>query len=155
MSNSPARFTALVFTLASFTSAPLLVGAESPADVLLPLPAEAREIFNQSCVMCHGEEIDGKVEIREDLDLSTDEKIRETLLDPQKLREMIADEEMPQKAKLSFRLRKQPPMQERLETLKADYEKNGSKEKLLTWLNAVLPPAPPKKEGEKKKKKEE
>ena len=46
-------------------------------------------------------------------------------------------------------------MQERLEAVKADYEKNGSKEKLLTWLNAVLPPAPPKKEGEKKKKKDE
>ena len=121
--------------------------ADAPsADLLLPLPAEAREIFNQSCVMCHGEVIDGKAEIREDLDLSTDEAIRATLMDPHKLREQIETEEMPHKAKLSFRLRKQPAMQERLKTLKADYDKNGSKEKLLKWLNAVLPPAPPKEE---------
>ncbi len=144
------RSTALVFSLVTFASAPL-TAADNPADVLLPVPAEAREIFNQSCVMCHGEVIDGKAEIREDLDMSTDEKIRETLMDPQKLRQMIAEEEMPHKAKLSFRLRKQPPMHERLDALKADYEKNGSKEKLLAWLNAVLPPAPPKEEGAEKK----
>jgi len=68
-------------------------------------------------------------------------------MDPEKLRQMIADDEMPQKAKLSFRLRKQPPMHERLDALKSDYEKNGSKDKLLAWLNAVLPPAPPKDEA--------
>ncbi len=151
MTNSPARLPALLFTLASLATAPVQAAVGNPADVLMPIPAEAREIFNQSCVMCHGEVIDGKAEIREDLDMSTDEKIRETLMDPQKLRELIETGEMPHKAKLSFRLRKQPPMHERLEALKADYEKNGSKEKLLAWLNAVLPPAPPKEEGAGKK----
>jgi len=151
MIHSSARLTGLVFAVATFASVPLAGADGNPGDVLMPIPAEAREIFNQSCVMCHGEVIDGKPEIREDLDMSTDEKLRETLADPQKLRQMIADEEMPHKAKLSFRLRKQPEMQERLTALKANYNENGSKEKLLAWLNAVLPPAPPKEEGAAKK----
>ena len=128
MTNTPPRLSALLLTMTLLATAPLRAAAGNPADVLMPIPAEAREIFNQSCVMCHGEVIDGKAEIREDLDMSTDEKLRETLMDPQKLRELIESGEMPHKAKLSFRLRKQPPMQERLEALKADYEKNGSKE---------------------------
>lgn len=155
MMNSLARRTAAVAALTLLASSPASLAAAdaASAETILPVPAPAREVLNQSCVMCHGEVIDGAPEIREDLDLSTDEAIRTTLADPQKLREMIAENEMPHKAKLSFRLRKQPQMQERLAALKADYDQNGSKEKLLAWLDAVLPPAPPREEKESKAEK--
>ena len=113
--------------------------ADPALDALLPLKPEIRQIIDQRCVLCHGEVIDGEPEIREDLDLSTDEKIRETLGDVQTLIDMIADNEMPQEAKLSFRLRKRPEMQERLKALKADYEAAGEKQKLLDWLAAAAP----------------
>lgn len=130
---------------------PLLLGSGLRAadagsiDTLLPLKPEVRKVLNQSCVMCHGEVIDGKAEIREDLDLSTDDAIRETLSEPGRLKEMIANNEMPQEAKLSFRLRRDPKMQERLAQLKADYDKNGEKEILLAWLKDVTATVTPKK----------
>ncbi|HYD84612.1 MAG TPA: hypothetical protein VEA63_11180, partial [Opitutus sp.] len=95
---------------------------------------------------CHGEVIDGKAEIREDLDLSTDDAIRETLSEPGRLKEMIANDEMPHEAKLSFRLRRNPQMQERLTKLKADYDANGEKEILLAWLKDVTATVTPKDE---------
>ena len=112
-----------------------------------------REIFNQSCVRCHGEVIDGKPEIREDLDLSTDEQLRQTLSAAETLRDVIITGEMPHDAKLSFRLRKQPEMQNRLKQLKADYDAQGSQQQLLAWLENVLGPAPAN-AGESRKKKD-
>jgi len=105
---------------------------------LFPLPANVRQVMDQRCVMCHGEEYNGKAEVREDLDLSTDDKIKETLSEAGRLKEVIAKNEMPQKAKLSFRLRKDAKMKERLETIKAEYDKNGEKEILMAWLKDVV-----------------
>jgi hypothetical protein len=124
---------------------PMMSAAAPDFSKLLPTPPDVREILNQRCVMCHGEVIAGKAEIREDLDLSTDAKIQETLHEPGRLKEMIANDEMPQKAKLSFRLRKDDTMKARLETLKADYAKSGEKEKLMVWLKDVVATVTPKK----------
>jgi hypothetical protein len=127
------------------TTAVLLISAagvakSAPAtpDNLFPLPANVRQIMDQRCVMCHGEVHAGKAEIREDLDLSTDEKIKETLSEAGRMKEVIAKNEMPHKAKLSFRLRKDPKMKERLETIKTEYDKNGEKEVLMAWLKDVV-----------------
>ncbi len=143
------RFAPVV--LLSFLAAPL--HADEGIEKLLPLPANVREIFNQSCVLCHGEVIDGKPEIREDLDLSTDEQLRQTLSAAETLRDVIITGEMPHDAKLSFRLRKQPEMQNRLKQLKADYDAQGSQQQLLAWLENVLGPAPAN-AGESRKKKD-
>lgn len=107
-------------------------------DTLLPLPKDVRQIFDQRCVMCHGEVFDGKAEIREDLNLTTDETIKETLSEPGRLKEVIAKDEMPHKAKLSFRLRRNPEMKARLEGIKSDYDKNGEKAVLMAWLKDVV-----------------
>jgi hypothetical protein len=101
--------------------------------------------------MCHGEVHDGKTEMREDLDLSTDARIRETLSEAGRLKEVLVKNEMPQKAKLSFRLRRNPKMKEQLETIKAEYDKNGEKEVLLAWLKDITATDTPDK---KKKEKE-
>jgi hypothetical protein len=85
-------------------------------------------------VFCHGEVIDGEKEIREDLDMSTDDTIRETLFDLETLMAVIEEDEMPYESKLSFRLRKRPEMRERLEKIIADYDENGEKEILIAWL---------------------
>ncbi|WP_221029798.1 hypothetical protein [Actomonas aquatica] len=107
-------------------------------DALFPIPAEVRTILDQRCVMCHGEEIDGEREIREDLIFSTDAEIRETLIDPYFMYELIRDDEMPQEAKLSFRLRRDAKMQERLDQLVADYEAKNEKAVLIKWLTTAL-----------------
>ena len=127
------------------TTAVLLISAvgvakAAPAtpDTLFPLPANVRQIMDQRCVMCHGEVYAGKAEIREDLDLSTDEKIKETLSEAGRMKEVIAKNEMPHKAKLSFRLRRDAKMKERLETIKTEYDKNGEKEVLMAWLKDVV-----------------
>jgi hypothetical protein len=130
------------------TTLPRLVAATPLPDSLFPLPANVREIMNQRCVMCHGELHDGKAELREDLDLSTDAAIRETLTEGGRLKEVIVKNQMPQKAKLSFRLRKDPKQKERLDTLRAAYDQNGEKEILLAWLKDVTATETP----EKKKK---
>ena len=122
----------LVFNSPAFAAA----GAEY--DNLLPLPKDVRQILDQRCVMCHGEVIDGKAEIREDLDMSTDQAIRETLSEPGRLKEVLAKDEMPHKAKLSFRLRRNPEMKERLETIKAEFDKNAEKQVLMAWLKDVV-----------------
>ncbi len=139
-----------ILALVSLLSATGIHAADAVTiDALLPLKPEVRQVLNQSCVMCHGEVIDGKAEIREDLDLSTDEAIIATLSEPGRLKEMIANNEMPQEAKLSFRLRRDPKMQERLTQLKADYDKNGEKEILLAWLKDVTATVTPKEEKKK------
>lgn len=136
---------------ASPRSALAAVAAPDPTlQGLLPVPAEVRQILNQRCVMCHGEVIEGKAETREDLDLSTDDLIRETLSETGRLKQMILEDKMPQKAKFSFRLRHDPKMKERLETIKADYAKNGEKEKLLAWLKDIVATT-----GEKEDKKKD
>jgi len=124
-------------TLALFAAAPAALAAATP-DALFPLPANVRQIMDQRCVMCHGEVYAGKAEVREDLDLSTDEAIKETLSEAGRMKEVIAKDEMPHKAKLSFRLRRDAKMKERLETIKSEYDKNGEKEILMAWLKDVV-----------------
>ena len=119
-------------------SSPALAANGAEFDAILPLPKDVRQILDQRCVMCHGEVIDGKAEIREDLDMSTDQALRETLSEPGRLKEVLAKDEMPHKAKLSFRLRRNPEMKERLETIKADFDKNAEKQVLMAWLKDVV-----------------
>lgn len=122
----------------ALANVPVFAAEGAGFDAVLPLPKDVRQIIDQRCVMCHGEVIDGKAEIREDLNLSTDDAIRETLSEPGRMKEVIAKDEMPHKAKLSFRLRKNPAMKERLEAIKADYDKNGEKAVLMAWLKDVV-----------------
>lgn len=132
-----------------FASTPALLAADAAVEGLLPISPEIRQILDQRCVMCHGEVIDGTPEIREDLDLSTDDAIRSTL-HAQSMADLIATGEMPHKAKLSFRLRKRPEMQERLKEIKQAYDANGEQQKLLAWLGAAgITPDP--EAGQKKK----
>jgi hypothetical protein len=121
--------------------------AEPALEKLLPLKPEIRQIFDRSCVMCHGEFIDGQQEIRDDLDMSTDESIRSTLPEIGRLKQYILEDKMPQKPKLSRRLRNDPKLQERLAALRADYDKHGDKTVLLEWLKDVVATT-----GEKKDK---
>lgn len=127
-----------IATLAAACGGLAAFGETSNLDALFPAPPEVRKILDQSCVFCHGEVIDGEAEIREDLDLSTDEKARETLGHLGDAIEMIETGEMPHEAKLSFRLRKRPEMRERLEQIRADYDESGSREVLLAWLKKAL-----------------
>lgn len=103
-------------------------------DGLFPIPNDVQQILDNRCLFCHGEVIDGKAEIREDLDMSSDKAIKETLFDLETLKIVIEDDEMPHDAKLSFRLRKRPEMQERLKSIKADYNAKNEKERLLEWI---------------------
>jgi hypothetical protein len=137
---------AFVFVLSAATG---LAAGGAALDSLLPLPKDVRQIFDQRCVMCHGEVFSGKAEIREDLNLSTDEAIRETLSEPGRMKEVIAKDEMPHKAKLSFRLRKDPANKARLESIKAEYDKNAEKAVLMAWLKDVVATETPEDEKDK------
>lgn len=123
---------ALAFAL---TAAAL--SADPVVDGLVPLKPEVRKILNQSCVMCHGEEIDGEKEIRDDIDFSTDELLRRTLPSAGKLKQVILEDKMPHKPRLSRRLRNNVQAQERLTALRATYDKEGHKAVLLDWLKDV------------------
>ena len=112
----------------------------------LPLKPEIRKVLDNSCVMCHGEVINGKKETRGDVDLSSDEAIKATVDEIGRFKQYIVENKMPTKPKLSKRLRDDPALQERLTKLKADYEKNGEKAVLLAWLEGVTATT-----GEKKK----
>ena len=112
----------------------------------LPLKPEIRKVLDNSCVMCHGEVINGKKETRGDVDLSTDDEIKSTVMEIGRFKQYIVEDKMPNKPKLSKRLRDDPALQERLTKLKADYEKNGEKAVLLAWLEGVTATT-----GEKKK----
>jgi hypothetical protein len=112
--------------------------AEPALEARLPLKPEIREIFNRSCVYCHGEVVAGEKEIRGDVDLSTDAEIKATVLEIGRLKQYILEDKMPQKPKLSRRLRNDPVQQEKLAALRADYEKHGDKAVLLKWLDDVV-----------------
>lgn len=122
--------------LLALTSAARLA-ADAVVDSLLPLKPEVRQVLNQSCVMCHGEVIDGEAEVRDDIDYSTDESIRATLASAGKLKQVILEDKMPHKPRLSRRLRNDPKLQERLTALRAAYDKEGHKQILLDWLKDV------------------
>ncbi len=122
--------------------------AEAALEKLLPAPPEIRKILDRSCVMCHGEVIDGKQELRDDLDLSTDESIRSTLPEVGRLKQYVLEDTMPHKPKLGRRLRNDPKLQDRLTALKTAYDKSGDKAVLLAWLKDIVPTT-----GEKKKDK--
>src|SRR5262249_23738530 len=108
-----------------------LTAVRLPADAevngLLPLKPEVRQVINDSCLICHGEVINGEKEIRDDLDLSTDDSIRSTLVSPGKLKQVIAEGKMPHKPRLSKRLRTDAALQERLTALRANYDAKGHK----------------------------
>ena len=113
----------------------------------LPLKPEIRKILDNSCVMCHGEVIKDKKETRGDVDLSSDDEIKSTVTEIGRFKQYILEDKMPNKPKLSRRLRDDPALQERLTKLRADYEKNGEKAVLLAWLEGVTATT-----GEKKDK---
>ncbi len=120
--------------------------ADAAVDSLLPLKPEVRKVINESCVMCHGEVIEGEKEIRDDLDYSTDETIRATLSNAGKLKQVILEDKMPHKPRLSRRLRNNVALQERLAALRANYDAAGHKEILLDWLKDVTATTSEKKE---------
>jgi hypothetical protein len=129
------RLVLLSLTATLLLTSPARAADGNPSlDGLFPIPENVRQILDQRCVFCHGEVIDGEKEIREDLDMSTDDAIRETLFDLETLMAVIEEDEMPYESKLSFRLRKRPEMRERLEKIIADYDENGEKEILIAWL---------------------
>lgn len=136
----------LLFTLTLTLPATFAPAAEPALEALLPVKPEVRKILNQSCVMCHGEVIDGQAETRDDVDLSTDEAIRNTVGEIGRFKQYIVEDKMPHKPKLSRRLRNDPKMQERLTALKADYDKHGEKAVLLEWLKDVVATTGEKKE---------
>ena len=121
--------------LATFVAGRL--AAEATIDSLVPLKPEVRKVINESCVMCHGEVIDGEKELRDDIDFSTDEALRATLPSAGKLKQVISEDKMPHKPRLSRRLRNDPKQQERLTALRAHYDKEGHKAVLLEWLKDI------------------
>ena len=125
--------------LLSLTAARLPADAE--VDSLLPLKPEVRKILNESCVFCHGEVVDGEKELRDDIDLSTDDAIRTTLPKAGKLKQVLLEDKMPHKPRLSRRLRNDMHMQSTgargLTALRANYDQAGHKAILLEWLKDV------------------
>lgn len=127
-----------LLTLAALLSlAAARLSADAVVDSLLPLKPEVRKVINESCLMCHGEVIEGEAEIRDDLDYSTDDAIRATLANAGKLKQVILEDKMPHKPRLSRRLRNNVAMQERLTALRANYDSAGHKAILLDWLKDV------------------
>ena len=114
------------------------LAAEPALEARLPLKPEIRKILDNSCTMCHGEVIEGKKEIRGDVDLSTDADIKATVLEIGRFKQYILEDKMPHKPKLSRRLRENVALQERLTKLRADYDANGEKAVLLAWLDDVV-----------------
>jgi mono/diheme cytochrome c family protein len=126
---------ALAIALLTLTSAQL--SADAAFDGLLPLKPEVRQVIDQSCVMCHGEEHNGEKETRDDVDLSSDENIRATVPNVGKMKLVIENGKMPHKVRLSRRLRNDTAVQQRLTDLRANYDQAGHKEILLAWLKDV------------------
>ena len=122
------------------------LAAEPALEARLPLKPEIRQVLDNSCVMCHGEVIEGKKEIRGDVDLSTDDEIKATVTEIGRFKQYILEDKMPHKPKLSRRLRENAALQERFTKLKADYDKNGEKAVLLAWLDDVVATTGEKKE---------
>ncbi len=136
----------LLFILTLTLPVALLSATQPALEALLPVKPEVRKILNQSCVMCHGEVIDDQQETRDDVDLSTDDAIRNTVSEVGRLKQYILEDKMPHKPKLSRRLRNDPKYQERLAALRAAYDKNGEKAVLLEWLKDVVATTGEKKE---------
>lgn len=113
------------------------LSANPAVDGLLPLKPEVRKVIDASCVMCHGEVFDGEKEVRDDIDFSTDALLRRTLPDAGKLKQVLLEDKMPHKPRLSRRLRNNTEVQARLEALRATYDKEGHKAVLLEWLKDV------------------
>jgi hypothetical protein len=113
------------------------LSANPAVDGLLPLKPQVRKVIDASCVMCHGEVFDGEKEVRDDIDFSTDALLRRTLPDAGKLKQVILEDKMPHKPRLSRRLRNNTEVQARLEALRATYDKEGHKAVLLEWLKDV------------------
>lgn len=111
--------------------------ADPAVDSLVPLKPEVRKVINESCVMCHGEVINGEKETRDDIDYSTDDALRTTLTSAGKLKQVILEDKMPHKPRLSRRLRDNAELQARLTALRDNYNKSGHKEILLDWLKDV------------------
>lgn len=131
---------------ATFVFAAAGLCADPVVDSLVPLKPEVRKVFNESCVMCHGEVFDGEKETRDDIDYSTDETLRTTLTSAGKLKQVILEDKMPHKPRLSRRLRNNAALQERLTALRANYDKAGHKAILLDWLKDVTATTSEKKE---------
>jgi hypothetical protein len=127
----------LLTLVALLSLAAARLSADAVVDSLLPLKPEVRKVINESCLMCHGEVIEGEAEIRDDLDYSTDDAIRATLANAGKLKQVILEDKMPHKPRLSRRLRNNVAMQERLTALRANYDSAGHKAILLDWLKDV------------------
>jgi mono/diheme cytochrome c family protein len=129
--SSLALVSLLALSASAYAADPVVAG-------LVPLKPEVRKVLDQSCVICHGEVIDGEKETRDDVDLSTDDAIRQTVENAGKMKYVIETGKMPHKTKLSRRLRGDAKLQERLTALRAEYDANGSKEVLMTWLKDVV-----------------
>jgi hypothetical protein len=119
-------------------SVPAAGFAADPAlEKLLPVPPEVRQVLDRSCVFCHGAVVNGEKETRDQVDLSTDETIRDTVEKAGKMKLYVMNGKMPHKVRLSKRLRDDAALQQRLTDLRAAYDKNGDKEVLLNWLKDV------------------
>ncbi len=129
------RLAVPVLILAASTAAAR--AAEPALLARLPLKPEIRQIFDRSCVMCHGEVINGEKETRGDVDLSTDAEIKATVPEIGRMKQYILEDKMPQKPKLSRRLRNDAEQQARLDKLRATYAASTDKEVLLQWLADV------------------
>jgi mono/diheme cytochrome c family protein len=129
--SSLALVSLLALSASAYAADPVVAG-------LVPLKPEVRKVLDQSCVICHGEVIDGEKETRDDVDLSTDDAIRQTVENAGKMKYVIETGKMPHKTKLSRRLRGDAKLQERLTALRAEYDANGSKDVLMTWLKDVV-----------------
>ena len=133
---SPTRLLAPAL-LAALTAIRSLA-VEPALEARLPLKPEIRKILDNSCVMCHGEVIEGKKETRGDVDLGTDADIKATVLEIGRFKQYILEDKMPHKPKLSRRLRENVALQDRLTKLRADYDANSEKAVLLAWLDDVV-----------------
>src|SRR5688572_24677313 len=88
-----------------------LAAVEPELAARLPLKPEIRQILDNSCVYCHGAVVSGEKEIRGDVDLSTDDEIKGTVMEIGRFKQYILEDKMPHKPKLSRRLRNDPAAQ--------------------------------------------
>jgi len=112
-----------------------------PTGALFPIPIEARQVLDRRCVMCHGGRIHGEIVTMEDINFTSDKKIRETLESADLLITAIRDDDMPQGAKLPRNFRSDPALSAELGQLKVDYETKKEKAILMEWLDGVATPA--------------
>ena len=87
-----------------------LAAVEPELAARLPLKPEIRKVLD-SCVYCHGAVVNGEKEVRGDVDLSTDDEIKGTVMEIGRFKQYILEDKMPHKPKLSRRLRNDPAAQ--------------------------------------------